>query len=91
MSYTDVGSGMRWMSASNIMYWHHSHSTCGLNSHIWGQLGRCNGVVGLKLPLFDEGTQQPIKTGNRDGLLYIEERWEWGGHTGAVNALFSVE
>jgi len=41
----DEGSDLRWMSASNMTYWHHFHSSSDPeNSQIWGQLGQWNGM-----------------------------------------------
>ena len=44
MSNIDVGSGLRWMLASNMTLWHHIFSTSDPDSNIWGRLGQCNGV-----------------------------------------------
>ena len=41
----DVCRGLRWISASNMMLWHHFHPTSDfLKSQIWGQLGWWNAI-----------------------------------------------
>ncbi len=44
MSNMDVWNGLRLISASTMMLWHHFHSSSEPESPNLGQLGRCNGL-----------------------------------------------
>ena len=72
----DVGSSQKWISASNMMLWHHSHSTATQNSQIWGQLGRWNGI--WVHPYALETAFQWLK--HFVYLIWMYEVVYWGGY-----------
>jgi hypothetical protein len=54
MANMNLGSSMRWISASTMMLWHHSQSTSDLISQIWGKLASgmvCVHAYGLDLEM----------------------------------------